>query len=161
MNYSIKSYFACGVSIVLTVFLGMLSGKISHFGPATMAWYDALLKPIYCPPSWIFGYVWTVLYICIGITFYELLKIYQQKPNVMIIYGLHFMSNLIWSPLFFYMHDITLALYDLILMWVLLVIFMYQTYQNIRDYFWLNVPYFLWVSFALMLNGHIYFLNRV
>lgn len=159
MNYPIKSYVSYGVSIVLTVFLGMLSGKVSHFGPATMVWYDALSKPTYCPPSWIFGYVWTVLYICIGITFYELWKIHQKQPTLIKIYGLQFLCNLAWSPLFFYMHDITSALYDLIIMWGLLVIFMYEAYQRERFFFWLNVPYVMWVSLALLLNGHIYLLN--
>ncbi|AVP87354.1 tryptophan-rich sensory protein [Candidatus Phycorickettsia trachydisci] len=129
--------------------LGMLSGYIS--GSGNSEWYQNLIKPSFQPPSWIFGPVWTILYIMIGIA---LAKVWNTKNVGLFIFQL--MLNLLWSPMFFRYHRIDLALLDIALLWINLLALIYQSNQSIRL---LLTPYFLWISFAGTLNYQIYMLN--
>jgi len=129
--------------------LGMFSGYIS--GSGNSEWYQSLVKPNFQPPPWIFGPVWTVLYIMIGIV---LAKVWNTKNAGLFIFQL--MLNLLWSPMFFRYHRIDLALLDIALLWINLLALIYQSNQLIRL---MLIPYFLWVSFAAVLNYQIYMLN--
>lgn len=139
--------------VFLCVLLGMVSGWISNSSPSL--WYQSLLKPSFNPPSWVFGPVWTLLYITIGIVFGLLWK---QNKKYFYAFGVHFIFNLLWSPLFFGLHRIDLALYDLIILWITLIAFMIiaRSYLKIIT---LLIPYGLWITFALVLNFEIVRLN--
>lgn len=129
--------------------LGMFSGYIS--GSGNSEWYQSLVKPSFQPPSWIFGPVWTILYIMIGIA---LAKVWNTKNQGLFIFQL--VLNLLWSPMFFRYHRVDLALLDIALLWINLLALIYQSNQLVRL---LLTPYFLWITFAGILNYQIYILN--
>lgn len=144
----------------LCVILGMLSGTYTSIDDYT--WYNHLNQPDFAPPKWLFAPVWTILYFMIGVAFNKILR---QKPSkklldkiVKIIVILHLISNLVWSYIFFSMRRIDLALYDLIFIWVSLIVIIITTKKIKSVYLWL-LPYLAWTSFALMLNFAVYNLN--
>ena len=121
-------------------------------------WYTTLIKPSFNPPSWIFAPVWTILYSMIGATFSLLLRDIKQYRLPFITFSLQYFLNIIWSSLFFYLHRVDLALYDLFAMVFLMIIFMWQIKNN-RILFYLSLQYLLWICFAAILNFNIYILN--
>lgn len=134
---------------ILCLALGMLSGYLS--GSGNSDWYQHLVKPSFQPPAWIFAPVWTILYVMIGIV---LSKIWHTSNRGLFI--LQLLLNLSWSPMFFRFHRIEYALLDIILLWANLIVLMYQSNNTIQL---LLAPYFLWISFAGVLNYQIYILN--
>jgi len=142
------------LSILICLGLGFLSGyfvKISDF-----SWYVSLNKPSFNPPSWVFGPVWTILYIMIGLAAVNIFKGETLYPKLLFI--IQFILNLLWSPLFFYLQRIGLALCDIAFLVISLALLIY----NIRNQgytFSLLMPYFLWVVFAAFLNYTIYVMN--
>ena len=156
MNQYIKHYQAEIIGIIICLGLGMLSGYLSNSGDSI--WYSSLIKPSFNPPSWVFAPVWTVLYIIIGIVMGKLWKSRATHRLLLTIFCIQLILNLSWSPLFFYLHRIDLALYDIIALWLTLMIFMILSYR-IKSVFLLNIPYIAWVSLALSLNFYIYQMN--
>lgn len=149
MNQRIKIYW----SIFFILGLGILSGWISGSGPSE--WYQTLHKPSFQPPAFIFGPVWTLLYIMLGIA---LVKIKEQRPKLLFIFLLQLAFNFIWSPLFFLYHQIHWALLDLSAM-VVLNFYLLMCVRKQNTIFLLLLPYNLWLWFALLLNVNIYLLN--
>lgn len=127
------------------------------------SWYSTLIKPSWSPPSWIFGPVWSVLYIIItatfGLVFYK-----AWTGKIPWIVALPFVLNLIFNFSFTYFQfglknnllaAIDISLVFITLLWSLIVIFPY-----IRGVVYANIPYFMWVSFATVLQFTITYLNR-
>lgn len=137
------------IASLLCLTLGIASGFLGQSGDS--AWYMSLHKPRFMPPSWVFGPVWTVLYLMMGAALGQLWRRRQQHKLLLILFAVQFILNLIWSPLFFYFHRIDWALMDISLLWISLVIFLTAALK-IRTVYWLIAPYFLWVSFAWVLN---------
>jgi len=126
-------------------------------------WYSQLIKPTWAPPSWLFGPVWSVLYLIIfvsfGTVFYKIFS--KQLP---LIVGLPFVLNLIFNLSFTYfqfgLKSNTLAAIDILLVlgtliWALIII-----YPNIKWIALVNIPYLLWVCFATVLQLTVTYLNR-
>lgn len=127
------------------------------------SWYPTLAKPVFNPPNWIFGPVWTILYILMAISLYRVwTKNTKNKKiqNALKIFGIHLFVNALWSPIFFGLHDLFLALAVIILLWymILITIRTFAKIDKIASY--LLWPYFIWVSFATILNFSIWLLNR-
>lgn len=137
--------------------LGLISGFSVSAGDSL--WYSHLIKPDFTPPKGVFAPVWSMLYIMIGITLGVLWRNKHKNKILLKIFALQLLFNLLWSPIFFYFQRIDLALLDLRLLWLTLVAFMILSYR-IRRVFFLFFPYFIWVTFALILNTSIYNLNR-
>lgn len=148
------------ISIVGCELVGIL-GSIFTIS-AIPTWYAALNKPPFAPPNWIFGPVWTLLYLLIGVAFYLIWKQDFKKKKI-ITAGTFFLVqlglNFIWSPIFFGLRSPLLGLIVIVAMWVLIVMTMKKFYPLSRMAFYLLVPYLLWVSFATMLNAAIVVLN--
>lgn len=154
----LKKYYAEIVGSFLCLICGMLSGQLVQGDD--FSWYLALKQPFFNPPAWIFGPVWTVLYLMIGFVAGRLWKMRREYGVVFVIFLIHFSLNLAWSPLFFYFHSIGLALIDLFFLWLLLLMCMIALHRH-KTIFFLLIPYYLWVTFALILNGAFYQLNVV
>ncbi len=145
--------------VVLMVGLGATSGVL--FGPD--AWYTTLLKPTWNPPSWLFGPVWTALYVSMAVA----LWLVRHEPDVdeptrrraQALFAVQFLLNLAWTPLFFALHTPGFAFLDICLLWVVLLSTMlaFGRVHALAGY--LLLPYLLWVSFALVLNGTIWLMN--
>lgn len=125
-------------------------------------WYAGLNKPFFSPPNWIFGPVWTILYLLMGISFYLILKKGWKKKGVKSA-GIFFLAqlavNFLWTPIFFGLKSPLLGLITILTLWVLIVITMIKVYPLSKLAFYLLIPYLLWVSFATVLNAAILILN--
>jgi len=148
------------VTVPAVVLLGSLSGYLSNSGYSN-PWFDALRKPGFMPPGWVFGVAWTILYILIGISLAMLLhaKGAQKRERALILFGLMLVVNFAWSPVFFGAHDITLGKIMIIVMLVI-TLAAASLFRRIRPIAgWLLVPYLLWLCFAFALNSSIDSLN--
>lgn len=121
-------------------------------------WYMLLEKPSFNPPSYVFGPVWTVLYICMGVVLGQLLKDGEKNKKLLILFGLQFALNMAWTPLFFGLESIDWALIDLTVLWLVVLMFLLKVRKD-RLIAGLFIPYFLWLSYAWILNVSIYLLN--
>lgn len=124
-------------------------------------WYLLLKKPTYNPPSWIFAPVWTLLYILIFLAFLVFLRNcnFHPKPMPIIIFSVQIGLNLSWSPVFFGAKNIKGAFLIVCLLWVFILLNMYVFGKISLFSALLLIPYFLWVSFASVLNYQLMKLN--
>ena len=127
----------------------------------TGGWYEALNKPLWNPPSWLFGPVWTVLYTTIGLAAYFawVRGRHEDRRAVFTVWGTQLFMNAVWSPLFFGLHRPDWAMASLVLLWFLILLCIGLFSQRSRLAAWLLLPYFLWVSFAGALNATIWMMN--
>ena len=122
-------------------------------------WYSLLTKPSFNPPDWVFGPVWTMLYLLMTIAIWKVWQSNFRNINIVYIYFIHLFFNTMWSIVFFVFHNILLALFVLIIL-IGLISYLMMQYRKINLIsFYLIIPYFLWSSYALILNTSIYFLN--
>ncbi len=129
----------------------------------TVTWYSQLLKPTWAPPSWIFGPVWTFLYILIVISFWKVLWMYIKKQIPFLIllpFILNIIFNLSFTPIQFGLKSNILAAVDILLVLWTLIWAMIVIYPHARWITYIQIPYLLWVSFATILQLTITFLNR-
>jgi len=130
--------------------------------PAIPTWYAGLIKPALSPPSWIFGPVWTVLYILMGIALYLVWIRGWDRKDVkvaMTIFGVQLILNVLWSYLFFGLQSPFLALIEIVLLWIAILMTILAFYRVSVPAAVLLVPYILWVTFASYLTYGIYMLN--
>lgn len=128
----------------------------------TYNWYQTLIKPTWAPPSWLFGPVWTVLYLLIGISFGTVFyRVYRKKlqPRFALPFVLNLIFNFAFTPLQFGLQNNLLAALDIVLVLVTLVWSLKIIYQKIRWIALINLPYLAWVSFATILQLTITYLN--
>lgn len=147
------------VAICLAV--GYLSSLVTADGVKT--WYPTLEKPFFNPPNWIFAPVWTLLYIMMGIAgglvWNQLETNKEIVKKALLFFTIQLLLNALWSYLFFGLHNILLAMIEIILL--LLIIFeTYWIFKKIdKTAGKLLIPYIVWVSFATILTISIYILN--
>jgi translocator protein len=126
------------------------------------AWYANLNQPSFAPPAWVFGPVWSVLYVIIAASFgYVLYLAFKQRlPWVVFLpFGLNLLFNLAFSPLQFGLKNNLLAAVDIVLILGTLLWAMWAIRQYVPWVAYVNVPYLLWVSFATVLQLSITWLN--
>jgi benzodiazapine receptor len=144
------------VCILIVLSLGLFSGYVSN--SSVSSWYHHLNKPEFNPPAYVFGPVWTILYILMGLALAKIWLLRHEHPELLILFCFQLVLNIFWSPLFFLNHQIGLALLDLACLWLLLIILLLLSLSK-KQLVWLLLPYALWVSFALLLNYKIWELN--
>lgn len=139
----------------LTVAGGSLIGYLSIPGP----WYEGLNKPPFNPPNWIFGPVWTALYVLVGIAG---ARVFIRERNNWLpkLWFIQMALNFAWSPVFFILHRADLALIVLTALLFAILAFMALAWTRDRPSALLFIPYAAWVCFAGLLNGAIWWLNR-
>ena len=148
------------VSIFLPLGLGTIAGIFT--AQSVPEWYATLNRPSFNPPNWIFGPVWTTLYILMGISLFLIWKQNMSKERnlAILVFMLQLLFNFGWSFIFFYFNMIGFALIEIILLWISIVIMLVLFYKIKPIASYINIPYLLWVTFATVLNGSYYFLNR-
>ncbi len=125
-------------------------------------WYAQLIKPEWAPPAWLFGPVWTVLYVIIAITFITVVVMVWKKkwPKSMLWpFMLNLVFNFSFTPLQFGLQNNFLAAIDILLVLGTLVWTMYAVWPKARWITYALIPYLLWVSFASVLQLSITYLN--
>ena len=120
-------------------------------------WYRSLRRSTLTPPDYVFGIVWTILYITMFISFILVATHKQCKYTCfpLIIFLVGFFFNIIWSYLFFTLQQPALALIDLIIMYIINIITLIYFYKINSLATYILIPYTLWISFALYLNLYI------
>ncbi len=156
-NFNILK-FVC--SVVLTLGAGFIGSLATRQSVST--WYTTINKPPISPPNWLFGPVWTVLFVLMGIAFYLVWnKGFSEPPvkNAIIIFLIQLVLNIIWSFLFFGLRSPSFAFVEIIILWIaiLFTIIYFSKVSSVAGY--LLIPYIFWVSFASILNGWITILN--
>ena len=124
-------------------------------------WYAALTKPVWNPPNWLFGPVWTILYLLMGISLY---RYWQRASKERVGAGVGLMVgqlvlNALWSIVFFGLHQPAGAVYVILVLWLAIVWTMVEFSRVDKVAAWLLAPYLAWVTFASALNYAVAILN--
>lgn len=151
-----------GVALVVSVSLPFIAAGIgSMFTVASISqWYVLLEKPAFSPPNWLFGPVWTILYLLMGIAAFLVWRSKSKYKNrALTLYAGQLFLNAMWSVIFFGLRAPGWALIEIAFLWAMIILTMRYFFRAVPTAGYLLVPYLLWVSFALVLNEAIYRLN--
>ena len=157
MNTTIKLV----ISVTVPLAVGGLSGFATARGVAL--WYPSLVKPPFNPPAWIFGPVWTVLYIMMGVAAFLVWRRGLGVDGVRIalaVFAIQLILNGLWSILFFGMQAPGWALVEIIMLWIAIGLTTVVFWRVAPSAGALLLPYWAWVSFATVLNASLWWLNR-
>ncbi len=146
--------------LVLAGFIVLVLGGGTLIGYATLPgdWYAGLAKPPFNPPNWIFGPVWSLLYIFIAIAGWRTWLRAAPQP-AMQVWIVQLILNFLWSPIFFGARQIGIALIVILALLATILIFIALSWSRDRIAALLFVPYAAWVAFASLLNASIWRLN--
>ena len=148
--------------VVTCLAVGYFTGLLTR--SSIESWYPSLIKPSFNPPDWVFAPVWSTLYMMMGIAaglVWNRIE-YEREAvkSALIFFVIQLALNALWSILFFVLKNPLLALIEIVILWLMI----YETYlkfsrvSKVAGY--LFIPYILWVSFAMILNASIWWLNR-
>ena len=153
----LKNKFVSLFLFLITTFSASFIGGITTF-KFKEPWYSTLVKPSFNPPDWVFGPVWTILYILMAIAIW-IVWIKSKNINLVYLYFIHLFFNTTWSVVFFGFNQIELALINLIVL-ILFIVILFRKYKVVSKLSaYLMIPYFLWCCFAFLLNLNLIMLN--
>ena len=148
--------------VVTCLVIGYFSGMVTRSSVTT--WFPTLIKPSFNPPSWVFAPVWSILFVMMGVAaglVWDRIEAEREAvKKALIFFAIQLGLNALWSYLFFGLRNPMLAGLEIIVLWLMI----FETYiqfvkiNKIAGY--LLLPYLAWVSFASVLNGSIWWLNR-
>lgn len=153
------------IKLIIALLLPQLAGLGGMLFTDTgeSSWYQELEKPSWNPPGWVFGPVWTALYIMMGIAFYLVWKSEnvskQLKSTAMIFWVVQLVLNFFWTIIFFGAQSPPFAFIEIIVLWLTILVTIILFMRVHKTAGWLMVPYIVWVSFATVLTYTIYQLN--
>ena len=159
-NHSIPSVWKLIIAILVCEGVGLLSGFLTRNEMTT--WFATLNKPSWNPPSWVFGPVWTTLYLLMAISVWLVWKSHysdRRKESAMTIFAVQLFFNFCWSIIFFSYHSPAWAFVDILLLIITIVMTMISFSSMSKVATLLLVPYLLWVCFASFLNYTIWSMN--
>lgn len=142
--------YAAATFILAVVGVGLTIGWATRPGE----WYADLVKPAFNPPSWVFGPVWTVLYVLIGLAGWRTWRV-ARNSAAMRWWSAQMVLNWLWSPAFFGAKSPWLAFVVILALLGAVLAYMASARRHDRTATWLFVPYAAWVAFAATLNGFI------
>lgn len=149
------------VSLLIPQLTGIVAGMAT--ARSVRDWYPTLQKPWFNPPSWVFAPAWTALYLAMGVALYRVWGLGTDDPAVRWALGLfavQMVLNALWSIFFFGMRSPGLALVEVVFLW-LSVLAVTVAFGRLDTVSWFLLgPYLAWVSFAAVLNGAVWWLNR-
>lgn len=149
------------------IFIGLTTFSVPFLSKFFMAqsllkWYPTLVKPWFCPPSWLFGPVWTVLYLLLTYaTWLLFISNANQKEKIysLIAYYTHLLLHILWNYQFFYAHNIPESTFYLFIITATGYLLATRYYHFNKNAGLLLIPYLGWISFAMLLQYSIYTLN--
>ncbi|MBU4360264.1 tryptophan-rich sensory protein [Candidatus Parcubacteria bacterium] len=147
--------------LIISLALPQLAGFIGSLftTPAIPIWYASLIKPSFSPPNWIFGPMWILLYILMGISIYLIWNNIEKNKNIFWLFWIHLFFNATWSIIFFGLQNPGLAFVNILIILLFIIILIIKFYKINKYASYLLIPYLLWVSFASALNYFIWYLN--
>ncbi|MDC0987415.1 tryptophan-rich sensory protein [Alphaproteobacteria bacterium] len=145
--------------IVICLIISGIGGAITASSVET--WYQALEKPIFNPPDWVFAPVWTLLYIIMGIAAWRVwrLRSFEATGKALGVFALQLGFNLAWSFLFFGLQRIDLALVEIVILLVAIIVNAIMFWRIDRLAGLMLMPYIAWVTYATILNASLWLLN--
>ena len=154
------SFSKAAISMVVALAAGGVGGIATS--QSVEAWYPTLAKPEFNPPSWVFGPVWTTLYLMMGLAAGAIWSLPESRErNVALgVYGLQLGLNVVWSFLFFGMRNPEMAFYEILALWLAIFATAILFWKLERWTGVILLPYLSWVTFASYLNFSIWQLNR-
>ena len=151
------------VKFILSLAIPLITGGIAGIftAKAIPVWYASLNKPSFNPPDSVFGPVWTILYVIMGISVFLVWMTPRGKERnlALLVYFVQLALNFAWSFLFFYFRSIGWALLDIVILWIVIQVMLILFFKVRPAAAFLNIPYLLWVTFATILNTASYILN--
>lgn len=155
-----NDFFKLVIAVVVSELAGVVGSvfTVSSIG----GWYATLEKPELSPPNWVFGPVWTTLYLLMGVAAFLIWRSGWEKKEVRValaIFGFQLVLNALWSIVFFGLHNPGWAFVNIVVLWLAILWTMFVFYRMSRPAAYLLLPYILWVSFAAYLNYSIWMLN--
>ena len=153
-----------GIKLILSLALCAGAGVIGsqYTVSAIPVWYAGLVKPWFTPPAWLFGPVWTALYLLMGVALYSVWikgSKKKEKGEAIQLFFIQLIFNAAWSLIFFGLHNIFAALVEIVILWLLITETTLAFYKIDRSAGKLLLPYLIWVSFAAVLNFAIWQMN--
>lgn len=160
MTYKLSSTWKFILAILLCEGVGITSGFLASANDNL--WFDTLNKPTWNPPGYLFGPVWTTLYLLMGIALgiiWNNKSTERNKRQAYSLFAIQLFLNFWWSILFFHFQSPALAFVDILLLLIVIILtlFSFSAFSKLAS--WLLVPYLAWVSFAAILNFYIWNLN--
>lgn len=155
-----KNILTLAGALLIPQIIGLTGALFTSASIAT--WYATLTRPELAPPNWVFGPVWTLLFILMGIASFLILQKGYERRDVRIalsFYSAQLILNLLWSVLFFGARNPGLAFAEIVVLWLVLFLTIKKFWPLSKTSAYLLVPYILWVSFAGYLNYSIWMLN--
>ncbi len=153
--------FKLAIAVAVPLGVAALSGIATSSSVTT--WYPTLVRPPFNPPSWVFGPVWTVLYVMMGVAAFLVWRRGLDTEGVrtaLIAFTLQLALNGLWSVLFFGLRSPGLALVEIIVLWLAILGTIVLFHRVMKLAAALLLPYLAWVSFAAVLNASLWWLNR-
>ena len=150
-----REWLALAGWIALCVSGGLIGGLATS---ADTAWFAALRKPSWNPPSWVFAPVWTTLYVMMGVAAWRVWR-RRTRNAALWLFAVQLALNFAWSFIFFSAREIDLAFAEIVVLWAFIAATIIAFSRVDRAAAWLMGPYLAWVSFAAVLNGTIVRLN--
>ena len=155
------------IAIVVSELAGIIGSAVTT--PSIPTAYRGLVKPVFNPPSWVFGPVWTTLFALMGIS---LFWIWQKRPYILenirmlwvwrmgvVLFSGQLILNTLWSIIFFGLRSPGGALIEIVFLWLAILSTIIAFAKISKLAAWLLVPYIVWVGFAMYLNYSIWRLN--
>jgi benzodiazapine receptor len=158
-NWRNSAWLSLVAFLAVCLFVQLAGGILTSM--SVDSWYPTLEKPKWNPPGWVFGPVWTVLYLSIAFAGW---LIWQQRSlrsvrPALVLFGIQLSLNLLWSGLFFGMRNPMLAFFEIILLWVAILLTTIAFWRLRPKAGMLLLPYLAWVGFAALLNFSIWRMN--
>ncbi len=148
------------VGLILWIVVSLAAGVVgSQFMPG--AWYAALDKPSWNPPGWVFGPVWTTLYILMGLAAWQVWRKrgFKAERLALSLFLVQLVANALWSYLFFGAQQPAAALVDIVILWLLILATTIKFWRVSTVAGAMMLPYLAWVGFATVLNFTLWRLN--
>lgn len=140
-------------------FTALAIGGLSTGSGVTSDWYAQLNKAPWTPPGWVFGFAWTIIMICFAVYMAKLWMLSDNKKRIVGLFGLQWILNVSWNPVFFSYQKVGLAMLLILLLTVLIGYFLFNFWKQLKYYTLLVFPYFIWLMIATSLNAFILFMN--
>ncbi len=180
-----RTYLNKSIKFLISILICEFAGIIGSFFTVSQinTWYSTINKPTFNPPNWIFGPVWTTLFVLMGISLYlvwekkweakdkiqpkkawnklsqKFLSGSWQKANIILIFYTQLVLNILWSVVFFGAHSLNGAFFVLLMLWFSILFTIVNFYRVSKVAAVLLIPYILWVSFAGILNYFLWLIN--
>lgn len=140
-------------------FIGLAIGAMYTESGVSSEWYQEMNKAPWTPPGWVFGVAWTFIMVCFAVFMAQLLELHIKKKLVLRLFVIQWVLNMVWNPIFFYLHA---ELFGLICIVLLTIVIAYFSFRYMRGLGWHTLwiaPYLIWLCIATSLNAYIVIYN--